>query len=181
MSRVQGWTLGFLISAVLWIMIIGGTCALTGCESGVAEGIGIGLGTSQAASEAQELANQKKSILVAEILRLRNELETAAPEEKAALQKQLESLERKQELAELTSSITEQVQSGLARDWGDKPASPDNLAWILGAAATVLGGVAGKKTLDDKRKADAINRVKVASKNSEGLKTGEVYKAINGV
>ena len=168
------------IDAILFALILLCALLICGCESGVVEGIGIGLGTSQAATEAEKLAAQKKSILVAEILKLRNDLEVASPEEKAALEAKLAGLERKQEIAEMTSSITDQIKAGIERDWGDKPASPDNLAWILGSAATVLGGIAGKKTLDDRKHLAAINRVKVASKNSDGLKTGEVYKAING-
>ena len=139
------------------------------------EGIAIGLGGSTATTEAVDLAAESKNKLIVEILRMRQELEAATtPEEKAALEKQLSEVERKQELAELTEGIANTVKAGLERNWGDKPASPDNLAWILGSAATVLGGYAGKKTLDDRRKAAAITKIKIASKSE---KEREIYEA----
>jgi len=173
--KMGAWAI--VIDAILFALILMAALFLAGCESGVLEGVAIGVGTSKTASEAEQLAQQKKTALVAEIIKLRSELENAAPEEKAELQSKLAALEQKQQLAELTSSIADTVRAGIERDWGDKPGSPDNLAWILGSAATVLGGYAGKKTLDDRRKAAAINRVKIASK-AETLDQGKVYSVI---
>lgn len=155
--------------------------ALPGCGDPMTEGVLIGLGTSTATQEASDLAAQNKTALVAKILQLQSELDAAAtPEQQAALQEQLDAAYKKQEIVELTASITDKVNEGINRDWGDKPASPDNLAWILGAAGTILGGGYGvKKARDDKQKAAAIARVKVASKSGD-LNTGQVYKEING-
>lgn len=167
--------------AILLFAAILMLCILPGCGDPMTEGVLIGLGTSTAAGEATELAAESKTALVAKILKLQSELDAAAtPEQQAALQAELDVAKKQQEIANLTASITEKINEGINRDWGDKPESPDNLAWILGSAATVLGGIAGKKTLDDRKHVAAINRVKVASKNSDGLKTGEVYKVING-
>jgi outer membrane murein-binding lipoprotein Lpp len=164
-----------LIGLVMLAMLL-----MPGCGDPMTEGILIGLGTSTASSEATDMAQESKTALVAKILQLQQDLEAAAtPEQQAALREQLEAAQKKQELAELTSTIADTVKAGLERDWGDKPASPDNLAWILGSAATVLGGIAGKKTLDDRKHVAAINRVKVASKSGD-LTTGAVYKEING-
>lgn len=149
--------------------------AIAGCGDPMMQGIAIGLGASEATGQATDLAAESKTKLVAEILRLRGELDDAAtPAEKAALEEKLAAAERKAELAELTESIANTVKAGLERDWGDKPASPDNLAWILGTAATVLGGYAGKKTLDDRKKAAAITKIKIASKSD---KEREIYEA----
>ncbi len=176
-ARLKMGLWAMVVDAVLFAFIFLMALVLTGCESGVLEGVAIGVGTSKTASEAEQLAQQKKTALIAEIIKLRTELENAAPEEKAALQSKLDTLEQKQQLAELTSSIADTVKAGIEREWGDKPTSPDNLAWILGSAATVLGGIAGKKTLDDRKKAAAINRVKIASK-AETLDQGKVYSVI---
>lgn len=181
MRRSQGWTIGLVTSLMLWAILIGGTCAMVGCGDPMTEGILIGLGSSTATQEASDMAQESKTALVAKILQLKHELEAAAtPEQQAALQEQLDATIKKQEYVELTATITDQIKAGLDRDWGDKPTSPDNLAWILGAAATAMTGLAGKKTYDDKKKADALNRVKVASKTTDAMKTGDVYKAING-
>jgi hypothetical protein len=166
-----------VIEALLFMAILFFALCLSGCDSGVLEGVAIGVGTSQTASEAEQLAQKKKTALVAEIIKLRNDLANADPEQKSELEAKLASLERKQEMAELTSSIADTVRAGIERDWGDKAESPDNLAWILGSAATILGGYAGKKTIDDRKKAAAINRVKIASK-AETLDQGKVYSAI---
>ena len=180
MNRAQGWTLGFAVSFLMWCLIIGGTCALVGCGDPMTEGVLIGLGTSTAAGEASDMARESKTALVAKILKLQQELDTAAtPEQQAALQAELDAAKKKQEIVELTAAITDKIKEGIGRDWGDKPASPDNLAWILGSLATVATGYAGKKTYDDRKKAVALNNVKVASKQGD-LKTGDVYKAING-
>ena len=182
LTRFQGWTLGFVISLVLWCMIIGGTCAMVGCSDPMLQGVAIGLGTSTATGEATELAAESKTALVAKILMLQQELEAAAtPEQQAALQAELDAAKKKQEIADLTAAITAKINEGINRDWGDKPASPDNLAWLLTAGATILGGGYGaKKHLDVRRHEAAINRVKVASKCADSMKTGDVYKAING-
>lgn len=180
LSRFQGWTLGMVFSTMVWAILIGGTCAIVGCSDPMLQGVAIGLGTSTASQEASDMAQESKTALVAKILMLQQELEAATtPEQQAALQAELDAVMKKQELAELTATIADTVKAALERDWGDKPASPDNLAWILGTAATVLGGYGAKKTLDDKKHLAAINRVKVASKQGD-LKTGDVYKAIDG-
>lgn len=181
MRRSQGWEIGLLISIAIWCVLIGGTCAMVGCGDPMTQGVLIGLGTSTATEEASQLAQDSKTALVAKILQLQQELEAAAtPEQQAALQAQLDAAVKKQEYADLTATIADTVKAGLERDWGDKPTSPDNLAWILGSAATVLGGIAGKKTLDDRKHVAAITRVKVASKNNDAMTSGQVYKEING-
>lgn len=181
MSRTIGYTIGVVISIFLWAVIA--LCvmlAVGGCGDPMTEGILIGAGSSGALSEGADMASESRERLIAEILRLKAEV-SAAPsqEERDALQSELDKLEEKQRTADLTASIMGKVKEGIERDWGDKPASPDNLAWILGSAATVLGGIAGKKTYDDKKHVAAINRVKVASKQGD-LNQGGVYKAING-
>jgi hypothetical protein len=168
-----------VISAALWLAVLLVLGAVTGCGDPMTEGVLIGLGTSTATSEATELAAESKTALVAKILQLQQELEAAAtPEQQAALQAELDKANKQKEMADLTAAVLEQAKEGFERDWS-KPASPDNLAWILGSAATVLGGIAGKKTLDDRKHLAAINRVKVASKIGD-LNQGGVYKAING-
>lgn len=137
---------------------------VSGCGDPLMEGVAIGLGTSTATQEAQEMAEQSKASLVAKILELQQALESAAsPEEVAIIKAQLADAQQKQQIVAITETVASKVREGVERDW-DKPASPDNLAWILGSVATVLGGVAGKKTLDDKKKAAAIARAKIASK-----------------
>lgn len=160
---------------ILTIPVMALLLVFSGCDSGVLEGVAIGVGTSQAASEASQLAAEKKTALVAEILRLRADLESADPAEKEVLQAKLAELEKKQDRIELTQQITDQIKAGMERDWSE-PGSPDNLAWILGSAATVLGGLAGKKTLDDRKKAQAIARAKIAAK-PQGEK--ELYEALD--
>ena len=175
MNKAQGWAMGFVISAVLWGIIISGVMCVAGCSDPMLQGIAIGLGTSTASTEASELAAENKTALVAKILQLQQKLEAAAtPEQQAALQGQLDAALKKQELADLTATIADTVKAGLERDWGDKPTSPDNLAWILGSAATVMGGLAGKKTLDDRKKAAVITKIKIASKSD---KEREIYEA----
>jgi len=183
LSRFQGWTLGALVSMVMWCMIIGGTCAMIyGCSDPMMQGVAIGVGGSQAATEAADLAQENKTALVAEILRLRQELSVAAtPEQQAALQAKLAAAEKKQEIADLTAQITNTIQAGIQRDWGDKPlegeAGANNIAYILGTLATLATGYAGKKQLDSNRQAAAIARVKIAAKPADEQK---VYNAING-
>lgn len=185
LTRFQGWSLGFVISLILWCMIIGGTCALVGCSDPMTQGVLIGLGTSTATEEASKLAQDSKTQLVAKILQLQQELEQAAtPEQQAALQAELDAANKKQEYVDLTSTIADTVKAGLERDWGDKPTQGEegknNLAYILATVAGLATTYAGKKTLDDRKKAVAINNVKVASKQGETMTSGEVYKAING-
>ena len=157
-------------------MIIGGTCALVGCDGGLGEGVLLGIGASTTASEASEMARESKTALVAKILKLQQELDAAAtPEQQAALQAELDAAKKKQEIVELTAAITDKIKEGIGRDWDKPPA--DNLAWILGSLATVATGYAGKKTLDDRKKAAAIARVKIAAKPETEQK---VYREING-
>ena len=185
MERSQGWLLGMVVSAMLWCVIIGGTCAIVivpGCGDPMLQGVAIGVGGSQAATEAADLAQENKTALVAEILRLRQELSVAAtPEQQQALQAKLAAAEKKQEIAELTATITDTIQAGIQRDWGDKPlegeAGANNIAYILGTLATLATGYAGKKTLDSNKQAAALARVKIAAKPAEEQK---VYNAIGG-
>ncbi|MBE3035717.1 MAG: hypothetical protein IMZ70_01335 [Candidatus Atribacteria bacterium] len=183
LSRFQGWTLGAVVCMVMWCLIIGGTCALVGgCGDPMMQGVAIGVGGSQAVTEAADLAQENKTVLVAEILRLRQDLSVAAtPEQQEALQFKLDAAEKKQEIADLTASITNTIQAGIQRDWGDKPLEgqegANNLAYILGTLATLATGYAGKKTLDSNKQAAAIARVKIAAKPADEQK---VYNAING-
>lgn len=182
LSRFQGWTLGALISLTMWFVIVGGTCAIVGgCSDPMMQGVAIGVGGSHAATDASDLARENKTALVAEILRLRQELSVAAtPEQQKELQARLTAAEKKQELADLTATITDTIQAGIQRDWGDKPlegqAGKNNLAYILGTLATLATGYAGKKTLDEKKKAAAIARVKIAAKPDSEK---EIYTALN--
>jgi hypothetical protein len=162
---------------MIWLLLIFGIMGLvSGCDGGIMEGVAIGIGTSEAATEAQALAEAKKTALVAEILRLREALANAPTvAEKELLQEALDTAEKKQEIAALTESITASVNEGIRRDWSE-PAAPDNLAWILGSAATILGGYAGKKKYDDSKKAKAIAAVKIAAKSEAEAK---VYNALN--
>lgn len=187
MYRSQGWTIGFVISAVLWCLLISGIMCVAGCGDPMTDGVLIGLGVSTATTDADAstLASERKTALVAEILRLRSELASAAtPEQHAALQEQLDEAQRKQELSELTTTIADIVKAGLERDWGEKPTQGkegvDNLAYIMTAIAGIATTYAGKKTYDVVQKDKAINRVKVASKSNAAMETGDVYKAING-
>lgn len=184
LSRLQGWKFGALVgSLVIWI-IIGGTCAfMGGCSDPMMQGVAIGVGGSQAATEAADLAQENKTALVAEILRLRQELSAAAtPEQQKEVQDKLTAAEKKQEIAEITASITDTIQAGIRRDWGDKPLEgqegANNLAYVLGTLATLAAGYAGKKTLDSNKQAAALSRVKISAKPPEEQK---VYKAINGI
>jgi hypothetical protein len=183
LSRFQGWSLAMVVGLMMWCLIIGGTCALVGgCGDPMMQGVAIGVGGSQAATEAADLAQENKTALVAEILRLRQELSVAAtPEQQQALQAKLNAAEKKQEIADLTAAITDQIQAGIQRDWGDKPMEgqdgANNIAYILGTLATLATGYAGKKTLDSNKQAAAIARVKIAAKPVDEQK---VYNAING-
>jgi hypothetical protein len=144
------------------------------CGGELVEGILIGAGSGKALSETQQLAEQKKTALIAEILSLREQLSTTTdPAEVLALQDKLDTAEQKQQIAELTDSIATQVKAGLERDWS-QPASTDNLTWLLGAGATILAGYGTKKTLDDKCKAKAIARIKIGAKPPEERK---IYEA----
>ena len=154
---------------------------LVGCGDPMTEGVLIGLGTSTAASEAGELARENKTALIAKVLQLQTALDNAtSPEEIAVIQAKLASAEKQQEIAQLTQSITEQINAGIQRDWGEKPtkgaAGTNNLAYILGSIATVAAGYAGKKQLDSNKQAAAIARVKIAAKPDSEK---EVYTALN--
>lgn len=149
---------------------------LSGCGGELVEGILIGAGSGQALTEAQQLAEQKKTALIAEILTLRQVLaQTTDPAEVANLQDKLDTAEKKQQIADLTDSIATQVKAGLERDWS-QPASTDNLTWLLGSAATILGGYGAKKTLDDRKKAKQIAAVKIAAKSDDERKVYEKFE-----
>jgi len=167
-----------LLQRIVMIVGLAGACiGVGGCSDAMMKGVAIGLGTSAAAGDAQAMAQESKTALVAKILQLRQDLENAAtPAEYAALEAKLAEAEKKQEYADLTANIADSVKEGIERDWGDEPASGDNLAWILGAAATVFGGVAGKQTMAARRKDAAIARVKIAAKPDAEK---EIYTALN--
>ena len=163
------------------IVLLGLAFFVGGCGDPMMEGVAIGLGTSTAAGEASEMAQESKTVLVAKILQLQQELDAAAtPEAYAAIEAELASAEKKQEYAELTSTIADTVKAGLERDWGDKPLEgadgANNLTYILGTLATLATGYAGKKTLDANRKDAAIARVKIAAKPASEK---EIYEALD--
>jgi len=159
-----------------------------GCDGGLTEGILIGAGGSAAASETQRLTEQKKTALVAEIVKLRGALDIAEgqvnPAEKAALEAKLVELEKKQSQVEMADLVATLVKTTIERDWGEKPtegeAGTNNLAYILGTAATVAATYAGKKTLESNRKERALTAVKIAAKEQDdGKKEAELYRVIN--
>ena len=165
----------YLVTIVIILLF---TC---GCGDPMSEGIMIGLGTSTAAQEATELAQENKTALVAKIIQLQAERDAAtSPDVVALIQSKLDKAEKQQEIADLTTSITAQINAGIKRDWGDKPlegaAGTNNLAYILGSIATVAAGYAGKKQLDSNKQAAAIARVKIAAKPETEQK---VYNALN--
>lgn len=139
------------------------------CDGGLVDGILIGAGSGKALTEAQKLAEQKKTALIAEILTLREQLDsTTDPIEVAALQERLAGAEQKQQITQLTDSIATQVKAGLERDWGERPAQggegASNLTYLLGAAATIAASYAGKKTYEVAKKDRQIAAVKIAAK-----------------
>lgn len=165
----------YLIAVSIAALFIGG------CGDPMSEGIMIGLGTSTAAQEATDLAQENKTALVAKILQLQAERDAAtSPEVVELIQSKLDKAEKQQEIADLTSSITAQINAGIQRDWGDKPLEgaegTNNLAYILGSIATVAAGYAGKKQLDSNKQAAAIARVKIAAKPKTEQ---DVYNALN--
>lgn len=171
-----------VVSGLLWFVIIGGTCAIVGCSDPMLQGVAIGVGASESTSEVSKMAQESKTALVAKILQLQQDLEAAAtPEQQAALQAELDAANKKQEIAELTAQITNNIQAGIRRDWGDKPTEgqegKDNLAYILGTIAALAASYAGKKQLDSNKQAAALSRVKIAAKPAEEQK---VYNAIGG-
>ena len=167
------------MKVLLITSILAAITLFTGCGDPMTEGIAIGVGVGSEA--ATSLAKEDKNVLIAQILQLKADLaNSASPEETAAIQAKLDEVNKKQEIAELTQTITEQIQAGIKRDWGDKPlegeAGANNLAYILGSIATVAAGYAGKKQLDSNKQAAAINRVKMAAKPDDERK---VYEALN--
>lgn len=165
----------YLVAVAIAALFIGG------CGDPMSEGIMIGLGTSTAAQEATDLAQENKTALVAKILQLQAERDAAtSPEVVELIQSKLDKAEKQQEIADLTSSITAQINAGIQRDWGDKPLEgaegTNNLAYILGSIATVAAGYAGKKQLDSNKQAAAIARVKIAAKPKTEQ---DVYNALN--
>jgi len=167
---------------VFWVIL---AVLLSGCDGGMMEGILIGAGTSTVATEGQALAEQKKSALVAEIVKLRSALEIAQedPAEKAVLEAKLVELEKKQSQVEMTDLVSSLVKETIQRDWGSKPMEGqdgrNNLAYILGTAATAAAAFAGKKTLEANQKDKAISRVKIAAKaQNDGEKEAEIYRLI---
>ena len=167
------------MKVLLITSILAAIMLFMGCGDPMTEGIAIGVGVGSEA--ATSLAKEDKNVLIAQILQLKADLaNSASPEETAAIQAKLDEVNKKQEIAELTQTITEQIQAGIKRDWGDKPlegeAGANNLAYVLGTLATLATGYAGKKQLDSNKQAAAINRVKMAAKPDDERK---VYEALN--
>ena len=165
----------YLITIAILALFVGG------CADPMLQGVAIGVGASETTAEVSKMAQESKTALVAKILQLQQDLEAAAtPEQQAALQAELDAANKKQEIADLTAAITNTIQAGIQRDWGDKPTEgqdgANNLAYILGSIATVAAGYAGKKQLDSNKQAAAIARVKIAAKPEDEQK---VYNALN--
>lgn len=179
-ENLEFWAIIVCVSLTSLFLFIFLFCS--GCSDPMTQGIAIGVGASETAIGATDMAKESKTILIAEILRLRTKL-AAAPTPRAltAIQEKLTTAEKKQEVIELTESIATVITEGIGRDWGEKPTSPEsgpnNLAWILGTLATLATTYAGKKTLDDRAKAKAIRRVTIAAKPEQEK---EVYSAIEG-
>ena len=161
----------------LWTIIFLGVLAFSGCSDPMAQGIAIGVGASAGAEETQKLAQENKMVLVAEVLRLRHEVEAAPTvEDRTILEAKLLQAEKKQEIAALTETISNNVVQVLQKDWSSKDpqTQSENWALIAGLAASVLYG--GKKTYDTAQLTKAVSRVKIASKSEQEQK---IYQALN--
>ena len=160
------------------ILIVLAFC-LSGCEEAMFQGVAIGVGASEATTSAMDLAKETKMQLVAEILRLRQELsEAATPEEKADLEARLDVLIKRQETAAITEAVLTTVKEGIGKDWAsdDPETQSQNWAWIAGLVASILygGNETRKRVAADK----AIERVKIANKPPEEK---AIYEALSDV
>ena len=142
---ITGLTIGLLS---IWLVV-----GFQGCTSEFLGGALVGAGTSAAATEAQQLAQQKKTALIAKILELEAAVEAAGtPAEKAALEKELTQYKKQEEIANIVSGVTDDVREVLNRDWTSKDPNvlADNVHWLILA----IGGYFGweKKRSNDKNK-----------------------------
>jgi hypothetical protein len=126
-----------------------------GCSGDVATGVAIGLGTS----EAQKLAEESKATLIAEVMRLREALDSAqGAEEKMLIAAQLEKIEKQLAMAETTTAAVTEAMKALAMDWEDwsTPEAAGNKAnyiiTVLAALGIFGGGVAAGDKLKKKPK-----------------------------
>jgi hypothetical protein len=158
------WLSAIAIGMLFWFVTIFLLFHAIGCSDPTMQGIAIGVGASAGAEESQKLAAASKEALIAEVLRLRQEVESAATaEEKAVLERQLAAAEDKQKVAELTESVADKVSEGLHKDWTSKDPGTqvENWQWIAGLAATLLYGA--KKTVDARKlKGDVANGKRVS-------------------
>lgn len=119
-----------LVAMVIVILSLG----IEGCEEAFFKGVATGVGASQATTEATELAKEAKTVLVAEILRLRQELEkTPAPEEKASLEARIAVLQKQQDIATITEAVLNKVGQGVQRNWSteDPQEKQANYNWLI--------------------------------------------------
>jgi len=122
----------FVILCVLCVF-----CGLfTGCGSDLLTGIGIGAGTSAGLTEAQKMAQESKAVLIAELAATKEKLSQASePAEVKALENKLSTLEKKQDVVEITEQVTGKITEGLTKDWQTKDPTKqtENIQWIVGA------------------------------------------------
>lgn len=151
--------------------------ASAGCEDGLLTGLLIGAGTSTVATEGQQLAEKNKVALVEEILVLRSQIEISTdPGEVDALRKKLAIVEKKNEIAEITTIVADKVNEGLQRDWStkDPEKQQENWEWMAGTAS------AGILYLLQKRKNRGLEkglaRVKGESTTEEAKRIHDTVK-----
>jgi len=140
-----------LVSIVVLIL-------MSGCGSEMLTGVGIGLGTGAGLGEAQRLAQESKAELVERILDLQNDLAvTTDPAQVAAMQKELGSLKKQEEIVSLTEQVSGKVIEGLGKNWQttDPAEQKDNYAWLLEG---VLGIWLGGSYVIEKRRSNEKNK-----------------------
>jgi hypothetical protein len=122
------------LSSIVFLFVF---CGLfTGCGSDLLTGIGIGAGTSAGLTEAQKMAQESKAVLIAELAATKEKLSQASePAEVKALENKLSTLEKKQDVVEITEQVTGKITEGLAKDWQTKDPTKqtENIQWIVGA------------------------------------------------
>ena len=122
-----------ILMFVLMLMLVS-----AGWEEGLITVLLIGAGTSTVATEGQQLAEKSKVALVEEILVLRNQITVSTdPGEVNALRKKLAVVEKKNEIAEITTIVADKVNEGLQRDWSTKDPEKQqkNYEWMVGTAS----------------------------------------------
>ena len=115
---------------------------MVGCGSELLTGMGIGVGTSAGLTEYQKMQRTNKDILIAELIATKAELAAATdPNEVKSLEKKLASLEKKQEVVEITKQVTSKITEGLGKDWQttDPTKQTENIQWAVGAALGAWG------------------------------------------